>query len=101
MAHTPGPWITNGEFEHESVFGPNGVLVADCATFHKTRTAETNQANARLVAAAPYLMELAQRSLDLLRGGDFSDSILNEESAELQHYLTVVISQVEAEGSDV
>ncbi len=58
--HTPGPWSTDPEVEHESVLGPNGKMVADCAIFgfgKDAPTQERNQANARLISAAPELYD--------------------------------------------
>lgn len=54
VKHTPGPWHA-GEYEEydQAVIGPAGIMVADCSIYHETRSIETNQANARLIAAAP------------------------------------------------
>lgn len=59
--HTPGPWETDPEFEHQTVLGPDGFVVADCAIFGFGEIAEARhedvcRANARLVAAAPDLL---------------------------------------------
>lgn len=56
--HTPGPWVTDAECGNESVLGPDGFMVADCAIFSMRKgapTEERNRANARLIAAAPEL----------------------------------------------
>jgi len=58
-AHTPGPWQTG-----ENLNGPNlsvfsgGQIVADCAFPSDNTIAE---ANARVIAAAPDLLEVAIR----------------------------------------
>lgn len=31
--HTPGPWSTDPEAENQTVLGPDGFIVADCAIF--------------------------------------------------------------------
>lgn len=49
--HTPGPW----EAFSEKVAGPNNECVADCAAI--AIKIPTAQANARLIAAAPCLLE--------------------------------------------
>ena len=53
MQHTPGPWTVNYK-KFSEVRAENGALVAEC----KKLTGLVNlQANARLVAAAPELLE--------------------------------------------
>lgn len=58
---TPGPWQTDPECGHESVLGPNGAMVADCAIFGLSKQFRArggdNVANAHLIAAAPDLYE--------------------------------------------
>ncbi len=53
MRHTPGPWTRNidglGPF---SVYGPDNLGI-----WHKDRSGEECEANARLIAAAPSLLE--------------------------------------------
>ena len=58
-AHTPGPWSTDPDVGHESVLGPDGILLADCSICTPTPEAaslERCRANARLIAAAPELL---------------------------------------------
>lgn len=57
MIHTPGKWNTDPDCEHETVVDEHGNLIADCAIFGLERGQEENQANARLIAAAPDLLE--------------------------------------------
>lgn len=60
-AHTPGPWHVNPEGSKRDVIA-GGVdprrarLVADCRTHATANTAE-EQANARLIAAAPDMLQ--------------------------------------------
>ncbi len=58
-AHTPGPWATARGFEGQTVVGSDGVLVADCSIIDRLgqRTGPECTANARLIAAAPDLLE--------------------------------------------
>jgi len=70
-AHTPGPWVTDAEVEHQSVLGPDGILVADCAIFGgptvgKARSAHICASNARLIAAAPDYAEAAGLAITAL-----------------------------------
>ena len=53
-AHTPGPWTQD---KYGAVITPNGrILVTDGVAFSGQSTPET-KANARLIAAAPELLE--------------------------------------------
>ena len=56
--HTPGPWkrsIVNRNFSPK-IYGPDDWMVADCSRIVK-RSMEEETANARLIAAAPELLE--------------------------------------------
>jgi hypothetical protein len=55
--HTPGPWRIGGTNPNHSakVYGSDDWLVADTCGI-KTRSAEEEAANARLIAAAPDLL---------------------------------------------
>jgi len=63
--HTPGPWHgrNNPDFRSREVFDPNGWRVADCRT---TKNYEEEEANARLIAAAPELLEALDLTLHSL-----------------------------------
>lgn len=58
QAHTPGPWVRS---RHGQLFGANGrqVEVWDAGIAWASRSPET-EANARLIAAAPELLEALQ-----------------------------------------
>jgi hypothetical protein len=72
MNHTPGPWRqhTDGEKTYASVRGRNGQCVADCGS----RSDVVAQANAKLIAASPDLLEAL---MDVFKtaedGGKISD----------------------------
>lgn len=51
---TPGPWRVD---KFGVVVGPRGIAVADCNILHIRRGEEENRKNARLVAAAPDLLD--------------------------------------------
>lgn len=58
--HTVAPWRTDPDVGNESVLGADGIMVADCSIFtarNHRRNPAINQANARLIAAAPDLLE--------------------------------------------
>ena len=59
LSHTPGPWHT-GSTIRTVIFAPDGYAIADAKTFHNMRQADT-KANARLIAAAPDLLQALQQ----------------------------------------
>lgn len=54
--HTPGPWHVGGKLD-AIVYAPDGYAVAGCQTYHGLRDEQSTTANARLIAAAPCLIE--------------------------------------------
>lgn len=54
--HTPGPWMTDGRFVAQS-FRSGQPYIADCIISQSSRSIENTTANARLIAAAPCLLE--------------------------------------------
>lgn len=72
MGHTPGPWEADiedvGTLLHRAVIGPRGELVADCDAYRLS--GEETAANARLIAAAPDLLDALH---ELLRATDFDN----------------------------
>jgi hypothetical protein len=52
--HTPGPWKTNGDPYVSTADGKRSIAFCD------TRQAHEDRANARLIAAAPDLLEALQ-----------------------------------------
>ena len=64
--HTPGPWH-NGQGPHNrsrEIFGPSGWLIADCRT--NQRSIKEEEANARLIAAAPEMLEALLEALKVV-----------------------------------
>ena len=82
MAHTPGPWLFSWEGEGGSWKGTGLSIVADqlgevCYIDHRLdgfyqdhqrtpRTHEDQQANAKLIAAAPDLLSALKMAVDLM-----------------------------------
>lgn len=68
VTHTPGPWTADEpgrRFRHDNsagVQGPNGMYVATALDFNRTDRDAEVEANVRLIAASPELLE-ALRSL--------------------------------------
>jgi len=57
--HTPGPWIRKGE----QVWNQNEPMYYAAANFDCIMPSQTLEANARLIATAPDLFDLCERSL--------------------------------------
>jgi hypothetical protein len=69
--HTPGPWDDGHHYQGQlAIQADNGRLVALCGRLALDEAQLENQANARLIAAAPELME----ALSLLVAG-IEDSV--------------------------
>lgn len=68
--HTPGPWsVTNNNWETSTVYGRDGETIAACQ-INSIVTEDTQyefeaikEANARLIAAAPELLEALEHLL--------------------------------------
>ena len=69
--HTPGPWTIDTRFHVYAILDPTGQEITfqdtapqeDCGSVtSRGRTAEETQANARLMAAAPDLLEAAEEA---------------------------------------
>ena len=79
MNHTPGPWKYLGQNE-ESCFvglGPDHKIAVGGFTWNDA------EANARLIAAAPELLEALQMVLDYLNTGDMRPLDLRKASAAI------------------
>ena len=66
--HTPGPWMLDTGVRGGDAYVlalENGDVV-DIASVHHRVSDEQTDANARLFAAAPYLLNAAQQALDAL-----------------------------------
>lgn len=61
LSHLPGPWravCTNGRYWH--VEGPDGHIVVNVSASRVTADGTDTAANARLIAAAPELLDVAK-----------------------------------------
>ena len=93
---TPGPWETGPEFDHEVVLGGPGIMVADCAIFHMKRTPEENQANARLIAAAPDMRATMKDSVEVLSADDPWDRQHADKMNQAVEKARAIIAKTEA-----
>ena len=66
--HTPGPWRVGNRYTPTGVFTADGELVANThgaqRNFQREEQIQEQNANARLIAAAPELLEVLQEILD-------------------------------------
>ena len=104
-AHTPGPWQVTGEFDRfhngewirplDAEGRPKSELVAVVCDFNRYDRDAEREANARLIAAAPDLVDAAQLALSVLRAQP-----LVEMSARLAiERLEAALTRVEAHPS--
>jgi hypothetical protein len=71
IRHTPGPWRVHAD--GETVFSESPIhRVANCTTKSVGLYQRQRRANARLIAAAPELLELLQES-QISIGGDWRE----------------------------
>ena len=64
MKYTPGKWGIDLDSFGQGVVDENDRLVADCSILLKGRTEEENQANAKLIAAAPDMVEALKKIVE-------------------------------------
>lgn len=69
-SHTPGPWRIDPEIDH-AITTQSGLRIAEVATYGAGLVSISeiapwhhHEANARLIAAAPELLEIARRALE-------------------------------------
>lgn len=75
-SHTPGPW--NWDDLTDVVTGPTRCIVATLAPYHRSGDVESTdqqQANARLIAAAPDLLEALADLHDAIRENGLSECL--------------------------
>ena len=68
VSFTPGPWVIPPKYTRISVWTEDGERhIADCKS--ESASAKENHANARLIAAAPDLLNALQRLLRMVENG--------------------------------
>ena len=94
MIHTPGPWRAVLTYVHSVREDRRTITsVADCGL--TPRRAEEAQANARLIAAAPELLEACKAALVELEGLDATFEGLDESTYESLFILRAAIAKAE------
>jgi hypothetical protein len=71
-SHTPGPW----ENDRQTVYSVNGVHEQEIAEVYGNADGNA-EANARLIAAAPELLEALKRITDAIEGTEPSQHVLD------------------------
>lgn len=90
--HTPGPWTVDPTFNGEVVLSSRGIMVADCSIFARGRSSETNQANARLIAATPDLLVALHKLLVIAPENALDDD--DPEQAEAWAFARAVVAKL-------
>jgi len=98
--HTPGPW-NNGAFEDRvghRIFADSGEVGNFVAARHCERAVNTNgYADARLVAAAPELLEACKALLSDWRAVNPNESVPDEINVD-EHWEAISTAIAKAEG---
>lgn len=99
--HTPGPWELRNEFGMQGLVYPRGVGFPVAATTGYFNRAGQTESNARLIAAAPELLEKGEALANLVeryfRGGDDGIPPATEsEVAEAMYALRAAIARATA-----
>jgi hypothetical protein len=91
--HTPGPWRIGNATE---VHAPDGARIVMCCQTHDDAESDHSEANARLIAAAPDLldaaMEMAMLFENALRFGAIDNRLILAESIRnilSRHHATI------------
>lgn len=64
--HTAGPWHVGENNDQAIVFDADGWAVCDCKTYHRKGRIDEMRSNARLIAAAPDLLDALERAVKWL-----------------------------------
>ena len=95
-AHTPGPWKVDFK-KFNQVKAENGALIAECRTLNGMVNL---QANARLIAAAPELLEMLKKFVAYENAMEANDDVLGMtlyfECSELARVAIAKATEVQA-----
>ena len=92
MAHAPGPWINHEDIG--ATYDANGNVVMTAGAGCPGEEGEEGRANARLIAAAPELLEACEEFVEM-----FKDSSLRLEEDFALLYLGVLEVIAKAKGN--
>ena len=85
--HTPGPWTWRGE----TIDGDGEVNHTVCYMEHPHVNGEMNEADAQLIADAPFLLEEVKRLRErLIRAYDWAEKAVNGNDSAMMDYTEYV-----------
>jgi len=84
--HTPGPWHVGGGQQAQIVYDKDGWGIANAVVFHRKHKQGSTLANAKLIAAAPDLLALAE----------YMKSLMDEDSVEDMPYGMIIAAIAKA-----
>jgi hypothetical protein len=91
MKHTPGPWTSLTDTDRETIVSEHvnayGNFIVTIVTRGDERMTEEDRANARLIAAAPELLEALEYASELIKTARqyFPKSIRNHHKFNLEN----------------
>lgn len=88
--HTPGPWLLDGTYVYQD--DATGRTIADCA-HNKNRDRAEQVANAKLIAAAPELLDALRDALKALAVANIAGQSLY--AAPVTEKIRAVIAKAE------
>ncbi|MGN6290361.1 MAG: hypothetical protein ACTHNA_13995 [Sphingopyxis terrae] len=101
--HTPGPWsVIDNSWKVSTVYGPSGETVAECllsnAATDATLVAHAalKEANARLIAAAPDLLEALRTVRDWVADAASGQSFFSQAPADIVEMAVGDIARIDA-----
>ena len=96
--NTPGPWAQDNVTQlHVVQRGGDGHFIADCS-IQSVGDVDVELANARLIAAAPMMLDRLQTILELVDSGGLGEGVNANAKALLEQYLSDAIAK--ATGGD-
>lgn len=95
--HTPGPWTARTQRVMRAVTIEAAGRIPICVTTGSVSKAE-HEANARLIAAAPELHNLARAARDYLSGIPETAAGGDDEAVKLTRDLSALLARIEGEG---
>ena len=98
--HTPGPWVVKRPKNPRDAIGlvsrQVGCMVRDICIVEDFRNKE-NEANARLIAAAPELLDALERIANYSSGGVIEDGTPRADRHDMIHIARAAIAKAKGE----
>lgn len=97
---TPGPWTATINLEHDGewsyLIAHDGGRIA--GNIKIDIASETSKANARLIAAAPEMLDALKTALEFVDSGGLGEGINAHAKATLEQFLSKAIAKAEGRG---